>query len=519
MPPNREIELKLKLPSESLRDLKRSALLRSSKGKAFSVESVYFDTDKHKLRQHGVSLRLRRQGRKHVQTIKHTNGPGTSLDRGEWETNVSGDRPDLHAAQGTALEPLLNKKLAQQLKPLFKTRSRRTVIPVRHRGSQIEIVIDKGTIDAGRKSTELCELELELKRGKPAALFGLARSLATDLPADLVLKSKAKRGYSLALGKAPQAIKVAPVSLAANATAQAAFQAIARGCLYLLTENIAVFRHGDEVALHQIRVALRRMRSAISLFPQMLTDPETGRLKGEFKWLANELAPARELDVFLNDVVKPVCGNGFARPETAALQRDIEKRRNAAYQRAASAINSVRTRHLLLDAMAWIEVGEWLSTADDLARTHRERAASEVAVEQLQRRRKRILKRGRHLQELPADRLHRLRVQSKKLRYAAEFFSDLFEARKQARRQRGFMSSLKQLQESLGQLNDIAVHEQYSERLVQAQTENSEATAALAIRAFAVGRLAGREEGRRDAVLEQAKAAFDSFSQAKPFWK
>src|SRR5262249_55704635 len=192
------------------------------------------------------------------------------------------------------------------LKPIFETRVRRTVYPIQSGDSEIELTVDKGKVEAGRQSSPLCELELELKRGKSAELFKLARMLAEEVPVQLAVKSKAERGYALIAGELPQAVKAAPVALTPDYSRQAAFQIIARTCLRQLVANQPATLGGDPEGLHQIRVALRRLRAAISLFADMLLDPQTEEMKAQFKWITQELGPARELDGVIKRVVRPV---------------------------------------------------------------------------------------------------------------------------------------------------------------------------------------------------------------------
>src|SRR5215467_4818126 len=182
MPPSREIELKLDVPVHNLPRLTDSSVLKGaskSAAKPIDLVSVYFDTNKLQLHQKGLSLRVRRIGRRYVQTIKQENNGNTALfARGEWERDIRAKQPDLNAARDTALAPLLNKKLRRALKPVFETRVRRKVFQIRSGQSEIELSIDKGKVEAGRKSSPLCEVELELKRGQTADLFKLAKMLA-----------------------------------------------------------------------------------------------------------------------------------------------------------------------------------------------------------------------------------------------------------------------------------------------------------------------------------------------------
>src|SRR5262249_13886450 len=185
MSPAREVELKLEVPAHSFYRLARSPLLRAARKKSTkpaTLVSVYFDTDKLKLRNKGLSLRVRRIGRRHIQTIKQESGESAAVfARDEWEHQIGGRQPDLDVAQDAAraarLGPAFGRNGRRSLKPIFETRVRRTVYPIHSGDSEIELTIDRGKVEAGRQSSPLCEVELELKRGESAELFKLARML------------------------------------------------------------------------------------------------------------------------------------------------------------------------------------------------------------------------------------------------------------------------------------------------------------------------------------------------------
>ena len=226
--PQKEREVKLELAPTSLPFLNKIPLLRRLKvtPKRAAEISVYFDTDKHKLRKKGLMLRVRRVGNRYTQTIKAA-GNSAPFERDEWEAEIPGKEPDLSLADGTALEPLLNKKLRRRLKPLFETRVQRTVYPVVDEAHAIALTVDRGTIDTGTRSLPLCEIELELERGNVAELFGLARELVHALPARLAVKSKSERGYEIIDGEHDVPVKAAPVDLLADAGTRDAFKSLA----------------------------------------------------------------------------------------------------------------------------------------------------------------------------------------------------------------------------------------------------------------------------------------------------
>jgi CHAD domain-containing protein len=265
-----------------------------------------------------------------------------------------------------------------------------------------------------------------------------------------------------------------------------------------------------------MRVALRRLRAAVSLFADMLVDPQTEERKAEFKWIMGELGPARELDVFIKGVVKPAVHGRPNGTGVTVLTRELQEKREEAFARAVAAIESARFRALVLDTAEWIETGDWTRNADDLVQALREQPISVTAVTQLKNRWKKILKNGARLDELNPQRRHRLRIRAKKLRYASEFFSGVFPGKKSARRREDFLAALEKLQDALGDLNDIAVHENLTERLAEAS--DGKRRRGRARKAFAAGRLSGREEARIASVLKDAERAYEVFAKAKPFW-
>jgi len=362
-------------------------------------------------------------------------------------------------------------------------------------------------------------VELELKHGQPADLFKLAKTLAEEVPVRLEVKSKADRGYALLAAEKPGAVKARPVVLAPDFDGQTAFQTIARACLHQLVANQPVICGGDPEGVHQMRVALRRLRAAISVFSDMLSDPQTDVLKTDLKWVARELGPARELEVFVKRVMKPAADRKPNGPGVAVLSRELRQRREEAFERARAAVESTRFRTIVLDTAAWIETGDWTYSPADPACMLRSRAIVASAADELHRRWKKVRKRGKHLATLEPEHRHRLRIQVKKLRYATEFFAEAFPGKKSVRRRESFATSLEQLQDALGELNDIAVHEQLSEQFLDGGHISDNQRAGRARKAFAAGRLSGREEARIALVLRDAKRAYAAFAKAKPFWK
>lgn len=514
--PHKELEVKLELGPPHLQGLKRVPLFRKAKAKPTrSAEvTVYFDTDKHKLRHNGLMLRVRRRGRRYVQTIKAAAHAG-DFERDEWEAEIAGKAPDLDKGVGTALEPLLSGKLRQRLKPLFETKVRRTVYPIANGKHAMTASIDHGTIDTGKRSRPLCEVELELERGTAADLFDAARTISEAVPARLGLKSKSERGYEIVDGAADAPVKAVAVDLAASATARDAFRIIGLACLKQIIANEPALVNGDPEGVHQMRVGLRRLRAAMSLFAGLLGDAQSEAIKSGLKWLAAELGPARELEVLLSRVVTPMRRSRRRWRGLRSLSRELKGRRDAAVVAAQEAVQSVRFRALTIDIAAWLEAGLWSRPEDDLIADRGNLPAQMFAVDQLARRWRKVRKKGKALARLNERRRHKLRIHAKKLRYAAEFFASLFATKRAVKRRKQFLRALERLQDALGDLNDIAVHEKRIAALgIHHRRRRSDPN-----RSFAAGLLTGREDARVETALNAATDAYDASTKVKVFWR
>jgi inorganic triphosphatase YgiF len=202
-----EIELKFALPANELKRLMRHPLLAGARPSRQVIASTYFDTPEFTLRDRALSLRLRKNGRHYVQTLKaSTAAAGRPAMREEWQSPVARAAPDLS-------QPGLRERLGDldgaQLHPVFVSRVRRsTRILHPDSATTVELSCDQGEIatPAGARAP-ISELELELKSGESAALFELARNLNRSLPLRVETLSKAARGYALLNGENPEAAR------------------------------------------------------------------------------------------------------------------------------------------------------------------------------------------------------------------------------------------------------------------------------------------------------------------------
>jgi CHAD domain-containing protein len=227
-----------------------------------------------------------------------------------------------------------------------------------------------------------------------------------------------------------------------------AFRLVTRRCLADLTANHATTCRGDPEALHQMRVALARLRTAISFFSSMAADHQRKPIKAELKWLHHELGAVRDLDVATGRLE----AGGKLQPRD---YRSWKAKQVAGHRRLARTLRSARYRRLIKSTSGWIASGPWSTTTAKHASRKRASSIAMYSSYKLMRWRKRLLKKSLKLRDMSAKARHRLRLMSKKSYYSTEFFEDLFRNAELAR-QRTALKYLRQVQRSLGQLNDDA---------------------------------------------------------------
>jgi inorganic triphosphatase YgiF len=492
-----ETEIKFRIPNHN-RDAPirlRVPGCKIGKRSESDLKSTYFDTRKHKLKRRGLLLRVRQTDGKHIQTIKKASG--AQFGRGEWETEIAGRTPDLNEANGTPLERLASNKLRRKLKPIFETSVHRITMPVRTKRSELELAIDHGRIVAAGQTSRIEEVELELKSGSARDLFRVAKVLERKLAAELCLRAKADQGYDLVDGKRAQAVFAEPTELGKQMTAIEGFQTIARSALRHFSGNVDAVRRLDPEGVHQMRVGLRRLRAAISLFSKALPKSKTEEMtteeiKTELRWLTNELARARELDVFLEEKIGPVAREITPRRGGKAIAKQFAEKRAEALEQARKAVDSPRCRALLVDVLAWIEAQRGQTDA----------ANSELggfAAKLLDRRIRKMQKDAGKLQEMTAPERHKFRIRMKKIRYAAEFFESLFRSKRDRKVLARLSKHAKKIQDALGSLNDfIADRKMAAEAALEAPPQDRRA------RAYVSGIIVGREDEQARPLMQAA---------------
>ena len=366
-----ETELKLQLAPKHIGWFRRSPALSKAACTEVDIDNVYFDTADRLLQRHQMALRVRQIGRRWLQTLKaEGKGSGAISRRGEWETPArvlrGQGRLDLARLSESPLPDLLaRQKVKAVLQPVFRTRVRRTQWIIERADATIEVALDIGEISAKGERAALrepiCEVELELKRGEPAALLDLALELLSvgdkQAPAlTPVARSKAERGYQLTAQHPATAVKASAKAFVENLTPKATTagtlrRVVAHG-LAVLTANIEMLlRYDDPEYVHQSRVALRRVRSAIRLFDREHRDvPQS--LADELQWFARTLGEARDWDVIADETL-PSLAEGIGVDATKSLVAKANQRRGQAREEIRKAARSPRYAALVLNGERW----------------------------------------------------------------------------------------------------------------------------------------------------------------------
>lgn len=579
-----EIELKLQVPADALPAVERA--LAAAPVTAERLRALYYDTPDGRLAAAGLALRLRQEGRRWVQTLK--SGPAHGLSRGEHEVAVSGGPrgapPALDPARhsgtppGDALAAALSggarKKLPgtaghaaapagpggaaagsgvageAALAPRYRTDVRRRRRLQRTRRGTVELALDVGEIaaigpDGVERRWPVCELEIELKSGAASAVVDVARRWAARHGLWLDTRSKAERGERLARGLAPGG-EIPAVKARPSAWDRAMRPAEAWGCV--LDDTLAhALPNWSEVAagsashdaVHQLRVALRRLRSAERLFQGWPGVPPLGCSAGVaelFRRLGAtrdrdvlQAGLAREIDAALAELDAPP----LALPASAAVEAD-----DASRARDGLLLIDLLAERLALDEggapgvanpgrdEAGLPTGHGDggspagrdgdgSAAGRATNCARPQAAAPEGdapdadgvplrarvADRLERWHRQVRRDARRFAALDDVARHRLRKRLKRLRYGVEFGAGLFGRRAVER----YLERLQKSQDGLGLYNDAAI----------AQAAYGELRAHEPRAWFALGWL----DRRRAAAAERCVDELRRLRKAKPFWR
>ena len=395
------------------------------------------------------------------------------------------------AAEGAALMPLAALS--------GKRRSQRLLI-----GDAVVVL----HLLQGHMRTVAAEREVArvMLSGPAPAVLDLARRLSSALPLLPPSQSLGAEALSLATGQAPPPRRHGAPDTSEAASAEDCFTMAIGHLLEVALHYAPVARAGLDIeGVHQLRVALRRLRSLLKVF-RPITGCKQGRaLDGALKEMLGLLGPARDWDVFLAGIGADMTALLPEDKRLKSLLNAAEAKRQAAYGALAEALDGPGWRGAVLSGLAFMLEKPWRDGADAERLGLLDAPPQDFAALVLDKRWGSLLEAGAEIETLPAEALHELRLDAKRLRYAAEVFAPVF-PKKAARR---FQRRLAALQEELGRSNDAAVARNLVQSLAR---ENDEA------RAWAIGVAEGwclaRSMADHDGVLK----AWKKLSAKESFW-
>jgi inorganic triphosphatase YgiF len=513
-----EIELKFVLNEDAARDLKsrlKALNLSEAAPHTRNLRSIYYDTPDHRLRKSGTALRLRRDGRLWTQTVKaHGTINGGLMRAQEVNNPAPGGHLDIAKIPVPALRAEVEGAVnGTELVPVCETQMKRTAsVLTLDSGARVELAIDCCEIIAGQRREPFREAELELLEGDLDSLYDLTGRLFPEGGLHLSTMSKSARGFMLAkTGRVQHEVQprnARDVPLTRGMTSEIAARDILRECFEQISANVDVVL-ATEVpeGPHQLRIGLRRLRSAFGVFKPIIGHPEMQRLNDEAKVLGAHVGALRNLDVVITDIIDPSQQAHPAEPGFNALRSAIEARREGVRQDLRGFLKGERVQAFQIDLARFIETRRWL-TPEDFDQTARlAMPIRDHSCTALDKRWRSACKHARGIDHLTIDERHELRKELKKLRYTIEFLGPLYSTRKVTR----FVRKMKEMQNVFGDLNDLAMAE---DLLCKPDSPGARNPAAQR----AVGWLLGTRTAQSDAAWTHARDLWRKVTREGPFW-
>ncbi len=502
-----ELEIKLTGAPADVAALRDSALFRKfadGEGGWERLVSTYYDTGDARLEKAGASLRLREEAGGRVQAMKLAAGGGFGRIEEEiaLKDGESFPRPP-HTDEFAALLAHSNGALA----PVARTVVDRYAVMIGRKGAIIEAALDLGRAEGWRggamvRSAPLAEAEFELISGDAGALFSAVRKCLKQSEGRLRLSaaSKVERARRLA-----QPFAVLPpdanTALKADATTGAALAASLNRCAKRIVDCIpAVADFREPEGVHQMRVALRRFRAIERLFRKAAGDRRLQKLNAEARAFMQTLGAARDWDVFLAETLPAELPGGYAAGGLKALRARAEALRAAAWDRAARAVGGA---DFSLLALGVFEAAHRIAAAEGPELDESVRAFAARALDWRLEKARAV---AAGIDEASPAARHPLRIELKKLRYAAQTFRPLYP--KAARK--SYMSAMSRLQDAFGALNDAVVAQTLANEAALGQGREA---------ARAAGFIAGWRAGEAQERAGEVGESWRAFAALEPFWR
>jgi triphosphatase len=502
-----ETELKFALSPQRQRKVEKllGKLSRTASAPTSRHEITrYYDFADLALFKAGFSLRVRHSDGANVQALKSLSGAdGAALARFEREWTLARNRLDITRLAGTPVSRLMAAKRDAPIREIFATDITRVTYNLAlDDGAIVELAIDNGHVRSGENAQAIHEIELELKAGPVAPLYRFASALHESCPLTISSDSKAMRGYRLMTGQKPEARKAEEIELPRDVPVVEGFRRIIGSGLGQFVANLPFCSNDDPEPLHQARIAIRRMRSALALFEPYLEPEATARFEATLKQFGRILGEARDRDVFIKDVVAEKAEDRQNGAWLDMVLSPIEHERRGAYRGVQALIRSTEPTGFVLALAGWVESDLWLRP--DTGQHLTEEPLRTVVPDMLDRLAGKAQKRGRRLGERSLTELHALRKTLKKLRYCTEYCEALYK-HKQVKH---YQARAKDVLEVLGALNDTVGSEAMLESL---NTKDAALTPGI-------GLLSRSSIAEREKAMKKLPKAWKAFQAETPFW-
>ncbi|MDN5512858.1 CYTH and CHAD domain-containing protein [Acinetobacter sp.] len=484
-----EVELKFQIPASHQEKLYQ--LFLNKNARLISLYAKYYDTPERHLAQQKISLRQRLEDDHWIQTLKAPSDH--SLQRFELETylgKLENPSLDLEIYQSHAkAKQLLQKALGKQAKNLtvqYETVVQRLVHVIHFNRSKIEVSLDRGEIRHNDQSVSIYEIEFELKQGSIQDLIKFIHPWVQRYHLWLDVRSKAQRGDLLAQDLTiPPAQFATPLHLNSQDSTDSALKQMINNALQHLLPNASTIaaEQYDSEHVHQARVAMRRLRSALCVFDDW-SDEVNPQWQEQLTSLFRQLGATRDHDALNEGLLPQLQQAGGPSIELP----------NIAEENQIAVDESLRCSdfvELILDLLQFVH---------QPSKKQKKSGLKKDIAKKLQKLHHQICKDAEQFLDLDISSRHRTRKRVKRLRYCVEFVASLY-PKKDVKR---YLKDLKPAQESLGQYNDLMVAEVMFQNIVKRKQKAW----------FAVGWIANEKKY----ILQQAKQHLDDYSKTDTFW-
>lgn len=485
-----EVELKFQLPESKKKTVQQ--YLKKHKAKYIHLQAKYYDTPDRLLAKNGMALRLRKEDDQWVQTFKAAGQSHLHRVEEEIHLGVCNQEPDLNLElyqNNKVVTDLINAVLGTQAEKLslqFETDVQRTYHVFEADNTAIEVCLDDGVVKTADTQSIICEVEFELKQGAVKTLIQFAQQWINRYALWLDVRSKAERGNLLALGQAASpAVHAKALTLNKDITAEQALKKIIENCLGQFLPNMAAI--ADEVAeaehIHQARVSLRRLRSALKHFSSWSSELNSV-WEEQIAELFRKLGDTRDEDAIRTEVLPVIQQHGS--PELL-LPVSVQSSKEL-----STIFTSADTIKLLLDLLAFA-----YSEEDSKNKTGGLKKHIKKSLDKLHHK---VISNAEHFSELEVTEQHKIRKTAKQLRYCVEFISSLYPDKKVQQ----YLKQLQPVQNTLGQYNDLFIAEGIFNKIVENDSSFW----------FALGWV----KAKQPHLQKRSAKALRTFSQTETFW-